>query len=151
MTDTRTIGQVSKHTGMSVSTIRYYESEGIVVPVARSEGGYRLFTAADVRRLLLAKQARFLGLTLDEVKAVVIGASSLDCSAFAGELSARITERRAAVAARIAELRELESTLETLEAHIDNCVCRPGMAAADCAITLFDTEKGELRDDCSCL
>jgi DNA-binding transcriptional MerR regulator len=143
-----TIGEVARRTGLAVSAIRYYEAEGIVSPAARTEGGYRLFSEADVSRLLLAKQARHLGLGLREVKDLVEGLSTLDCATFAGALGARVADRRAAVAARIAELRELESTLEALESHIDSCVCRPGTAAADCAITLFDHER-ENQDDCS--
>lgn len=150
MTDASTIGEVAKRTGLAVSAIRYYEAEGIVAPAARTDGGYRLFTETDVRRLLLAKQARHLGLGLREVKDLVEALSTLDCPTFAGQLGARVADRRAAVAARIAELRELEATLETLEAHIDSCVCRPGTAAADCAITLFDHER-ENHDDCSCM
>lgn len=143
-----TIGDVARQTGLTVSAIRYYEAEGIVSPASRTEGGYRLFADADVRRLLLARQARHLGLSLREVKDLVRDISTLDCATFAGELGSRVSDRRAAVAARIAELRELESTLEALEAHIGNCVCQPGKAAADCAITLFDYDT-EDDDDCS--
>ncbi|HRC63337.1 MAG TPA: MerR family transcriptional regulator [Dehalococcoidia bacterium] len=150
MTDASTIGEVAQRTGLTVSAIRYYEAEGIVAPASRTEAGYRLFTETDVRRLLLAKQARHLGLGLREVKALVEDLATLDCATFAGELGSRIAGQRAAVAARIAELRELEATLEALETHIDSCVCRPGTAAADCAITLFDHER-EDHDDCSCM
>jgi len=150
MTDASTIGKVARQTGLTVSAIRYYEVEGIVAPAARTESGYRVFTETDVRRLLLAKQARHLGLGLREVKDLVDGLATLECATFARELGTRVADQRAAVSARIAELRELEATLETLEAHIDSCVCRPGTAAADCAITLFDHER-EDDDDCSCM
>ncbi|MGE0136044.1 MAG: MerR family transcriptional regulator [Dehalococcoidia bacterium] len=147
MVHATTIGEVARQTGLAVSAIRYYEAEGIVSPATRTEGGYRLFSDADIRRLLLAKQARHLGLSLREVKDLIRDVSTLDCATFAGELGSRIAGQRAAVAARIAELRELETTLEALEAHLGNCACHPGEAAADCAITLFDEK--EDHDDCS--
>lgn len=146
-----TIGKVAKRTGLSASAIRYYEAEGIVSATARSGSGYRLYGDSEVRRLLLAKQARHLGMSLGEVKELVEGVSTLDCPTFAATLGGRLSSQRAAVAARIAELRELEATLLALEAHIDNCVCRPGMAAADCATTFLEPERGGGNDCSSCL
>lgn len=146
-----TIGEVAKQTGLSTSAIRYYEAEGIVTASARSDSGYRLYADGDVRRLLLAKQARHLGLSLSEVKELVEGVSTLDCPTFAATLGDRLASQRAAVAARIAELRELEATLVALESHINNCVCRPGMAAADCATTFLEPEKGGGHDCPPCM
>lgn len=131
-----TIGQAAKRTGLSASAIRYYEAEGIVAPAGRSEAGYRLFTDTDVRRLLLAKQARLIGMTLPDTKALVTHAFTSDCDTFAGELATHVANQRAAVAARIAELRELETTLAAIASHIDSCVCPPGTAAAECASCL---------------
>ena len=64
MTDTLTIGEVSRCTGVPIKTIRFYEAEQVIPPPARTEAGYRLYTSADVRRLHLARQARLLGLVL---------------------------------------------------------------------------------------
>lgn len=150
MRKTSTIGEVARRTGLSVSAIRYYETEGIVTAAARSDGGYRLFSDTDVRRLQLAKQVRHLGMSLTEVKELVHGVSTLDCATFAGALGQRIAAQRVAVTARIAELRELEVTLTALGSHLDNCACQPGMAAADCDIRLLNDEGGD-GDDCFCM
>ena len=45
------IGQVAERTGLSLRTIRFYEENGLVVPTARSEGGFRLYSDDDVARL----------------------------------------------------------------------------------------------------
>jgi len=137
-----TIGQVAKRTGLSASAIRYYELAGVVSPSMRTDNGYRLFTDADIRRLTLAKQARHLGLTLPETKTLVAQAFTADCDSFVDDLTRRIAAQRTAVAARIAELRELEATLGAVESHINRCVCPPGMAAADCALCLVMDEEG---------
>src|SRR5215203_4136319 len=118
MSDVLTISQAAQRTGLSSSAIRYYEAEGIVGPALRTEAGYRVFTEADVRRLLLVKQARLLGMTLPATRTLVTHAYTSDCDTFAGELATHVAAQRAAVATRIAELHELEATLTAIASHL---------------------------------
>jgi len=76
------IGEVADTVGLSIRTIRHYDELGVVVPSARSTGGFRLYTDADVERLLYVKQLKPLGFTLDEVQLLV----SLRDQAATGEL-----------------------------------------------------------------
>jgi DNA-binding transcriptional MerR regulator len=62
------IGDVAARTGLSFRTIRYYEEIDLVVPSGRTKGGFRLYTEADVERLLLVKAVRPLRLNLDETR-----------------------------------------------------------------------------------
>ncbi|MGY1770025.1 MerR family transcriptional regulator [Blastococcus sp. SYSU D00813] len=62
------IGQVAERTGLSLRTIRFYEESGLVVPTARSEGGFRLYSEDDVGRLEVVKRMKPLGFTLDEMR-----------------------------------------------------------------------------------
>ncbi len=62
--DRMQIGEVAERTGLSLRTIRYYGEVGLVVPSARSKGGFRLYTESDVARLLLIKQMKPLGVQL---------------------------------------------------------------------------------------
>ncbi|SFS31462.1 MerR family transcriptional regulator [Saccharopolyspora flava] len=62
------IGEVAERTGLSLRTIRYYEEVGLVVPSARSQGGFRLYTDPDVDRLELIKGMKPLGFQLDEMR-----------------------------------------------------------------------------------
>jgi DNA-binding transcriptional MerR regulator len=62
------IGEVAERTGLSLRTIRYYEEVGLVVPSARSQGGFRLYTEPDVDRLLLIKRMKPLGFQLEEMR-----------------------------------------------------------------------------------
>ncbi|TDD84966.1 MerR family transcriptional regulator [Saccharopolyspora karakumensis] len=62
------IGEVAERTGLSLRTIRYYEEVGLVVPSARSQGGFRLYTDPDVERLELIKGMKPLGFQLDEMR-----------------------------------------------------------------------------------
>ncbi|PXY17044.1 MerR family transcriptional regulator [Prauserella flavalba] len=62
------IGEVAERTGLSLRTIRHYEEVGLVTPDTRSQGGFRLYTAADLRRLGLIRQMKALGFKLDEMR-----------------------------------------------------------------------------------
>lgn len=65
------IGEVAEHTGLSLRTIRYYEEVGLVVPSARSQGGFRLYTEPDIDRLQLIKRMKPLGFQLEEMREVL--------------------------------------------------------------------------------
>jgi MerR family copper efflux transcriptional regulator len=69
MTDTSRlqIGEVAAQTGLSVRTIRHYEDVGLVTPSARSIGGFRLYSPADVARLTVVRGMKPLGFTLEEM------------------------------------------------------------------------------------
>lgn len=62
------IGEVAERTCLSPRTIRYYEEVELVVPSARSQGGFRLYTEGDVRRLWLIRRLKPLDLTLEQIR-----------------------------------------------------------------------------------
>lgn len=62
------IGEVALRTGLSVRTVRHYHDVGLVEPSARSAGGFRLYTEADVQRLLVIRRMKPLGFSLAEMK-----------------------------------------------------------------------------------
>ncbi len=67
-----TIGQVAKRTGLSVSAIRFYETQGLVTPL-RNVGGQRRFLPSDIRRLSFVLIAQQLGFPLEEISARLTG------------------------------------------------------------------------------
>ncbi|MGW0177776.1 MerR family transcriptional regulator [Nocardia sp. NPDC003345] len=62
------IGQVAERTELSLKTIRHYDEVGLVQPSARSAGGFRLYTRADIDRLLVIRRMKPLGFSLAEMK-----------------------------------------------------------------------------------
>lgn len=65
------IGAVAERTGLSLRTLRHYDEVGLLTPSARSDGGFRLYTSADVERLLLIRRMKPLGFTLEEMANVL--------------------------------------------------------------------------------
>jgi len=59
------IGEVAESLGLSLRTIRYYEEIGLVTPSGRTEGGFRLYTDADIERLRLVKALKPVGMSLE--------------------------------------------------------------------------------------
>jgi len=64
---TLSIGQVAERTGLSVSTLRFYEESGLVSP-SRTAGGQRRYPRADIRRLSFIMIAQQLGFSLEEIR-----------------------------------------------------------------------------------
>jgi DNA-binding transcriptional MerR regulator len=62
------IGEVAERVGLSLRTVRYYEEVGLLDPVARTQGHFRLFTERDVERLLIIMQMKPTGFTLEEMR-----------------------------------------------------------------------------------
>ncbi|MGV9909459.1 MerR family transcriptional regulator [Streptomyces tendae] len=128
------IGEVASRTELSLRTIRHYEDTGLVVPSARSQGGFRLYTEADVARLMVVRRMKPLGFTLDEMRALLEATDRLDLG---DELSAdereqlleRVRGFERAARQRVADLRtrlaRAEEFAATLADRIENATARP--------------------------
>jgi DNA-binding transcriptional MerR regulator len=125
--DLMQIGEVAERTGLSLRTIRYYEEVGIVAPSARSTGGFRLYTDADVARLQVIKRMKPLDFSLDQMRDLlsIIDRLGADRPALAKSekttMAARLREYQDAVAQRCEALRRqldiAEDFAGTLAAH----------------------------------
>jgi DNA-binding transcriptional MerR regulator len=62
------IGEIAKELDMSQRTIRYYEEIGLLNSIKRVEGGRRIYTDEDLRRLKLIKRLKIMGMTLSEMQ-----------------------------------------------------------------------------------
>ena len=65
------IGDLSRRTGLSVRTIRFYSDSGVVAPTTRSPAGYRLYDLDALLRLELVRTLRELGMDLATVQQVL--------------------------------------------------------------------------------
>ena len=61
------IGELAQRIGLTERTIRYYEELGLLDSVKRLEGGQRVYTDDDVRRLRFIQKLKMLGLSLQEM------------------------------------------------------------------------------------
>ncbi len=66
-----TTGELAKLCNVSVRTVQYYDSRGILVPTALSEGGRRLYSQQDLSRLRIICFLRSLELPIDSIKSLL--------------------------------------------------------------------------------
>ena len=65
--DRLAIGELARRTGLSVSAIRYYEAEGLLI-AERNAGGQRRFFRSDIRRLSFVMIAQRFGFTIEQIR-----------------------------------------------------------------------------------
>jgi len=134
------IGELAKQADCQVVTIRYYEKEGLLEAPVRTEGGYRLYSEADVDRLKFIRHCREHGMSLADIK-LLLGlreAPDRDCSAVGSLIDKHIAD----VDQQIHSLTKLKEQLVHLRGK-----CPHGGAISACGIL-----KGlDDRSECGCL
>lgn len=111
------IGELATLSDLTPDTLRYYERLGLVSPVARTEGGFRVYGPATRARLRFIKHAQRLGLALHEIRDLVAyqDHGGLDrCRHVRDLLRAKLAELEA-------KLRELEEFRGTLSSYLLVC------------------------------
>ncbi|SNT35604.1 DNA-binding transcriptional regulator, MerR family [[Luteovulum] sphaeroides subsp. megalophilum] len=106
------IGDLSRHAGVNIETIRYYERIGVLPVPARQENGRRSYTEVDARRLGFVRHARELGFDLAAVRALLALQEQPQASC---EDASRIAQAQLAeVESRIARLLNLRKELSRM-------------------------------------
>ncbi|KUL45901.1 MerR family transcriptional regulator [Streptomyces regalis] len=111
------IGEVASRTELSLRTIRHYEETGLVVPSARSQGGFRLYTESDVARLMVIRRMKPLGFTLDQMRDLLDATDRLDSDSAldAGEREALLERVRIYEQAATEQVEKLRVQLSRAE------------------------------------
>ena len=122
------IGEAAERVGLRPRTIRHYEEAGLVVPSARSEGRFRLYTETDLDRLRVIKRMKPLGFTLDEMRDLLTILDSLNDPATGGDDRATLQDRLAmfhtAAQNRVQALREQLTMAEGFAQQIEEQIHR---------------------------
>lgn len=110
-----TIGEAGKRSGCSSPTIRYYESIGLLAPAQRTAKGRRTYGWPELSRLTFIRRSRDFGLSIEQVREL-LAASDAPGDGCA-PASALIEQHLRSIRARRAELRLLETALQTMLAR----------------------------------
>jgi MerR family transcriptional regulator, repressor of the yfmOP operon len=66
------IGEIAERTGLTQRALRFYEERGLLQPATRLEGGFRLYTEDDLRRVeRIARFRNILKLSIPETKRMI--------------------------------------------------------------------------------
>ena len=104
------IGELSRHTGVNIETIRYYERIKMLPAPPRTASGRRVYGPVETRSLAFIRRSRELGFTLEEIRALLALSADDDKNACAAvrQLAAG---HLADIRAKIADLRSMARVL----------------------------------------
>jgi MerR family mercuric resistance operon transcriptional regulator len=109
------IGELSKHSGVNIETIRYYERIKMLPAPPRTASGRRVYGPAEKRALAFIRRSRDLGFTLEEIRALL---------ALGGPERAPCADVRKIATAHLANVRKKLSDLVNLEAILAETVAQ---------------------------
>jgi DNA-binding transcriptional MerR regulator len=104
-----TTGEMARRSSNTLRTVRFYEEEGILRPLRRTEGGHRLFDEDELERLMLVSDLRSAGLSLDEIKDLL--ALKESSGSAADHAATVLTERMDELRQKLATLSRLQKDL----------------------------------------
>jgi len=110
MAQTFYISALSKQASVPVKTIRYYEDVGLLPRPSRTVSGYRLYAPETADRLQFVKNAKNLGLRLDEIKEILDLADRGRCPC--GHVQTFLKNRLRELQQKIADLRLIEGRVK---------------------------------------
>lgn len=113
-----TISDLSRRSGCTPPTIRYYERIGLIARAARTSGGRRAFGSSDVERLLFVRRSRAFGMSIEQVRTLIEAAAAP--AAGCGSARSLIQQRLDDIAAQRAELAKLEASLVDMAKRCDS-------------------------------
>lgn len=117
------IGELSKRTGFSHDTIRFYEKKGLInmTRKERRENNYKEYSEAVFERLMLIKTTKTLGFTLNEIDHF-IGAWGED-DASCANLTNHISDKINRVDEQVRLLLDIKTKLQTTlqKCNSSNC------------------------------
>ena len=113
--------EVARATGVSTDTLRHYERNGLLPPVARTSAGYRQYSAATVQRVLLIQRALVVGFSLAELKRVlgVRDKGGAPCRSVRELVGERLNELNRKIEELTALRRELRLLLQEWDAKLE--------------------------------
>ena len=126
------IGEVAARAGVSVDTVRYYEKRRLLAPAPRTEGGFRVFAPEAVERVRFIKQAQEIGLSLEEIGALLAtGGGAAECRRVRDLLRAKLAE----LDERMKAMRDFRRALAR---HLEGCeaVLKSRGEEAECPVVV---------------
>lgn len=113
------ISELAERSGVPASTLRFYETIGLLEP-ARTAIGYRDYDADAVERLQVITSAKRFGLTLDDIGGLLGVWTSGSCASTKADLRPRLTARLSAAQRDAAALIVRAEAVQALLAHLES-------------------------------
>jgi DNA-binding transcriptional MerR regulator len=112
------ISELADSVGVPTSTVRYYERVGLMAAPARTASGYRDYGDAAAARLLFVTRSRRMGLSCDQITALIPIWAGANCGAAQERVGRLLEEKQAEIADRISELQQFAAQLDAVRASL---------------------------------
>lgn len=124
------IGTLSRHTGLSIDTLRYYEKIGLLPPALRDSGGRRLYDDTTLRWVDFLKRLKATGMPLAEMIAYARWRAAGDSTAEQRRIllqthHARVLAQRKAIEENLTAITLKIDTYYAMEAAMGACPSSP--------------------------
>ena len=126
------ISQLAERCGVPATTLRFYESEGLL-PAGRTSAGYRVYGPDALERLAFIAGAKRLGLELREIGELLAVWQDGVCAQVKADLRPRIAARLALAGRRADELAAFTASLRAALGHLDALADRDGPCDGQCS------------------
>jgi MerR family mercuric resistance operon transcriptional regulator len=120
-----TIGEISRLSGVSIETVRYYEREGLTPRPTRTSSGRRIYSPSDLKTLKFIRNARDLEFNLEDTGSLL---------ALRGPNN-RCTDVKAIAQKHLDKVRAQKARIIEVEKLLADAVARcPGGKTIDCTL-----------------
>ncbi|KKO51912.1 MerR family transcriptional regulator [Paenibacillus sp. DMB20] len=100
------IQEITKQTGITVRTLRYYDQIGLLIPSARTQGKHRMYSDEDLKKLQQIQFLKSLGFSLQEISDMLKNREWNWSTSLKNQLDYVLNEQK--------RLRQIESALREL-------------------------------------
>lgn len=137
------ISQLAEISGVPATTLRFYDSAGLL-PAERTQSGYRVYDERAVERLTFIAAAKLLGLPLEEISEVLAVWEDGVCASVRDRLLPLVAERLRETERRVADLTafagHLAKVKEELAGPAPSGACGPGCGCTPATAGPVDIE-----------
>ncbi len=107
-----TTGEMAKLCGVTVRTVQYYDTRNILVPSELSEGGRRLYSEEDLKKLKVICFLRELGISINHIEELLTGQNPGDI------ITVLLEQQKIQLETEVRERQEQIDVLERMEKEI---------------------------------
>ena len=125
------ISQLAERAGVPTTTLRFYESAGLL-PAGRTPSGYRVYDEEAVQRLGFITAAKRLGLPIEEIAGLLRVWADGSCTQVRDSLRPRLAARIAEAEQRVGELAAFTATLHRARERLDALPDQDGRCGPPC-------------------
>lgn len=126
------ISEVADRSGVSTSTLRYYERRGMLSP-RRASNGYRIFDTDVLEKLRFIEAAKQLNLPLEQIASLVQVWETDACRSVKAQLRPLIEQQLEVIASSAEELHQMGESLAGALVHLSELPDRGERCSPDCA------------------